>query len=214
MAQYLGIGRGDQFKFLVSVSSPERSLTKYRDEQHPNGGKHVAEQYICGDMNTSIIKTELGRTIMIQHDVVSPRPYSRINALYGTGGTFFDYPARLALNTPKTYGLKSSGSHEWLADPDLAVMREKFTHPLWKKLADRAKGGGHGGMDFVMNWRLLDCLRQGITPDSVVYDAAAWSSVLEASVRSVSTGSMPVSIPDFTRGLWKSISPLGIAEKV
>jgi len=214
VAQYLGIGRGDQFKFLVSVSSPERSLTKYRDEQHPNGGKHVAEKYICGDMNTSIIKTELGRTIMIQHDVVSPRPYSRINALYGTGGTFFDYPARLALNTPKTYGLKSSGSHEWLADPDLAVMREKFTHPLWKKLADRAKGGGHGGMDFVMNWRLLDCLRQGITPDSVVYDAAAWSSVLEASVRSVSTGSMPVSIPDFTRGLWKSISPLGIAEKV
>ena len=214
VAQYLGIGRGDQFKFLVSVSSPERSLTKYRDEQHPNGGKHVAEKYVCGDMNTSIIKTELGRTIMIQHDVVSPRPYSRINALYGTGGTFFDYPARLALNTPKTYGLKSTGPHEWLADPDLAVMREKFTHPLWKKLADRAKGGGHGGMDFVMNWRLLDCLRQGITPDSVVYDAAAWSCVLDASVRSVSAGSMPVNIPDFTRGLWKSISPLGIAEKV
>ena len=214
VAQYLGIGRGDQFKFLVSVSSPERGLKKYRDERHPNSDKHAAEKYVCGDMNTSIIKTELGRTIMIQHDVVSPRPYSRINALYGTGGTFFDYPARLAINEPKSYGLKSPGSHEWLADADLAIMRQKFTHPLWKKLAERAKGSGHGGMDFVMNWRLMDCLRQGLTPDSVVYDAAAWSCILETSVRSVATGSMPVNLPDFTRGLWKTMNPLSIAEKI
>jgi cytosine/uracil/thiamine/allantoin permease len=69
-------------------------------------------------------------------------------------------------------------------------------------------------MDFVMNWRLLDCLRQGITPDSVVYDAAAWSCIIETSVHSVATGSMPVNIPDFTRGLWKTMKPLGIAEKV
>ena len=214
VAQYLGIGRGDQFKFLVSVSSPERGLKKYRDERHPNSDQHAAEKYVCGDMNTSIIKTELGRTIMIQHDVVSPRPYSRINALYGTGGTFFDYPARLAINEPKSYGLKASGPHEWLADADLAIMRQKFTHPLWKKLAERAKGGGHGGMDFVMNWRLMDCLRQGLTPDSVVYDAAAWSCILETSVRSVATGSLPVNLPDFTRGLWKTMKPLGIAEKI
>lgn len=93
-------------------------------------------------------------------------------------------------------------------------MRQKFTHPLWKKLAERAKGGGHGGMDFVMSWRLLDCLRKGITPDSVVYDAAAWSCIIETSVRSVATGSMPVNIPDFTRGLWQAMKPLGIAEKV
>ena len=133
-------------------------------------------------------------------------------AIYGgTGATFFDYPARLAINDPKSYGLISSGSHEWLPAPDLATMREKFTHPLWKKLAERSKGGGHGGMDFVMNWRLLDCLRQGITPDSVVYDAAAWSCIIETSVRSVATGSMPVNIPDFTRGLWKIMKPLAIA---
>ena len=164
-------------------------------------------------MNTSIVKTELGRTIMIQHDVVSPRPYSRINALYGTGATFFDYPARLAVNEPKRFDLKSPGSHAWLEDADMAIMREKFTHPLWKKLAARAKGGGHGGMDFVMSWRLLDCLRRGVTPDSVVYDAAAWSCIIETSVRSVATGSMPVNIPDFTRGLWKTIKPRAIAEK-
>ncbi len=68
-------------------------------------------------------------------------------------------------------------------------------------------------MDFVLNWRLLDGLRQGITPDSVVYDAAAWSCIIETSVRSVATGSMPVNIPDFTRGLWKTMKPLDIAWK-
>lgn len=213
VAQYLGVGRGDQFKYLVSASSPEQSLTKYRDENQPNGGRHANEKYICGDVNTSIIKTELGRTIMIQHTVVSPRPYSRINALYGTGATFFDYPARLAIDHPKNFGLDADSSEDWLEDKDMKTMREKFTHPLWKKLAERAKGGGHGGMDFVMSWRLLDCLRQGITPDSVVYDAAAWSCIIETSVRSVATGSMPVGIPDFTRGLWKNMEPLGIAGK-
>jgi hypothetical protein len=214
VAQYLGVGRGDQFKYLVSASSPEASLTTYRDEHQPNGGRHAHEKYICGDMNTSIIKTELGRTIMLQHHVVGPRPYSRVNALYGTDAVFFDYPARLSVNHPKQYSLDTGGSEEWLSDKDLNTMRAKFTHPLWKKLAERAKGGGHGGMDFVMNWRMLDCLRQGVTPDSVVYDAAAWSCIIETSVRSVATGSLPVNIPDFTRGLWKTMKPLGIAEKV
>jgi len=211
VAQYLGIGRGDQFKFVVSMSSPERGLSKWRADHNPNGGKHSQETYICGDMNTSLIKTELGRTIMIQHDVISPRPYSRINALSGTGAAFFDYPARLALNNPKDYQLDASGSHDWLKEADMNMMRARFTHPLWKKLAERAKNSGHGGMDFVMNWRHLDCIRRGATPDSTCYDAAAWSSILEISTRSVATGSAPVEIPDFTRGLWKTLKPLGVA---
>jgi len=214
VAQYLGLGRGDQFKFLVSMSSPEKGLTKYRNDHNPNGGQQAGEKYICGDMNTSLVKTELGRTVMLQHDVVGPRPYSRINALSGTGATFFDYPARLAVDEPKKHGLGATGPEEWLNDADLATMRKLFTHPLWRKLEERARGGGHGGMDFVMNWRHLDCLRAGRTPDSVVYDAAAWSSLIEISSYSVAVGSMPVPIPDFSRGLWKNLQPLGIAEKV
>jgi Oxidoreductase family, NAD-binding Rossmann fold len=213
VAQYMGIGRGDQFKFLVSMSSPEKNLHAWRDRHRPNGGRHDRETYVCGDMNTSMIKTELGRTIMLQHDVVSPRPYSRINGLSGTGATFFDYPARLAVDEPRKYRLDAGGSHEWLGDKDLARMRRLFTHPLWNKLRDLAKGGGHGGMDFVMNWRHLDCIRRGATPDSVVYDAASWSSILELSARSVASGSMPVPIPDFTRGLWKELEPLPVAFK-
>lgn len=208
VAQYMGVGRGDQFKYLVSVSSPEAGLTKYRNDHNPNNGKQAGEKYVCGDMNTSIIKTELGRTIMVQHDVISPRPYSRINALSGTGATFFDYPERLAINTPKAYGLSSSGSHEWINDADMKIMRDKFTHPLWKKLQDRAAGSGHGGMDFVENYRHLFCLKNGLSLDINVYDAAAWSCIIEISSRSVETGSMPVDIPDFTRGIWKTMKPL------
>lgn len=210
VAQYLGVGRGDQFKLLVSMSSPEQGLSKWREDHNPNGGKHAGEKYICGDMNTSLIKTELGRTIMVQHDVVSPRPYSRINALYGTGGVFFDYPARLSINMPKIHGLAAESSEDWLNDADMAKMREKFTHPLWRKLHERARNSGHGGMDFVENWRHLDCIRQGITPDITVYDAAAWSCIIELSSLSVATGSAPVNVPDFTRGLWKTRKPLGI----
>ncbi len=212
VAQYLGVGRGDQFKLLVSMSSQEASLTQYRDAKQPNEGRHAAEKYVCGDMNTSIIKTHLGRTIMLQHDVVNPRPYSRINALSGTGGTFFDYPARLALNEPAKYGLEAKGADEWLNEQDMAKMRKIYPHPLWTKLAARAAGSGHGGMDYVMDWRHLDCIRRGATPDSVVYDAAAWSCIVELSTLSVEAGSMPVAFPDFTRGLWKTMKPIEIAD--
>jgi hypothetical protein len=210
VAQYLGIGRGDQFSHLVSISSPERGLTKWRDEKNPNDGAQKNEDYIAGDMNTTMIKTALGRSILVQHDVISPRPYTRINMLSGTGATFMDYPARLAIDNPKQYGLKAGSSHDWLSDEDLRTMREKFTHPLWKGLQEKAKGGGHGGMDFVMNYRLLDCIRRGATPDMTVYDGALWSSLLELSSRSVALGSMPVQVPDFTRGAWKTMKPLEV----
>jgi len=211
VAQYMGINRSDRFKYIVSVSSPEIGLSKWRDEKKPNGGKHASEKYVAGDMNTSIIKTELGRTIMVQHDIVSPRPYSRINMLSGTGGTFYGYPDRMAIDEPTKYGLEAKGSHEWLSAKDFETMRQKFKHPLFKRLEEVAQGGGHGGMDTVMMIRNLECIRDGLTPDSTVYDAAAWSSILELSTRSVSAGSQPIEIPDFTRGLWKTMKPLPIA---
>ena len=211
VAQYMGIGRGDQFKHIVSMSSLEAGLSRHLAEKQPNEGRHAGEKYICGDMNTSLIKTELGRTIMLQHDVVSPRPYSRINALSGTGGTFLGYPTRLALDDPKKHGLETEGSHKWLSAADLDIIRRRFEHPLYASLAEQSKTSGHGGMDYVMSHRLLDCIRKGDTPDITVYDAAAWSCILELSCKSVASGSMPVQVPDFTRGAWKTIQPLGIA---
>ena len=203
VAQYLGTNRGDAFDYVVSMSSPEHNLTMFRDQHQPNGGRHKSEKYVCGDMNTSLLKTKLGRSIMIQHDVVSPRPYSRINALCGTKATFFGYPDRMAVE---------GDSHRWTYEgATMDKFKKDNAHPLWKKVGDLArKVGGHGGMDFIMNYRLLDCIRQGITPDMTVYDAADWSCILEISVCSVKNGSMPVKCPDFTRGGWQGLKPLGV----
>lgn len=197
VALYMDIHGGDRFDYLVSMSSCERSLSRARDAL-PAGDPRRQETYACGDVNTSLIKTALGRTILVQFDVVTPRPYSRINLICGTGGTFADYPPRLALKGKE---------HAW--ETDLAPYFEKYGHPLWKQHPEQAlESAGHGGMDYLMNWRLIQCLLSGSPLDMTVYDAAAWSSIFPLSVASVAKGSSPMSIPDFTRGQWQTPRPL------
>ncbi len=195
VANYLAINRGDRFEYLVSMSSLEAGLTEYRDEHVAPSDPKRQERYRTGDMNTSLIKTALGRTIMLQHDVVSPRPYSRINMISGTKGTFADYPPRIMLE----------GQPEGDAWAGLDAYKSEFESPLWTRIGELArKLGGHGGMDFIMNYRMVQCLREGLVPDMDVYDAAAWSAPGPLSVVSVAKGSKPVDVPDFTRGAWKT----------
>jgi predicted dehydrogenase len=193
VAQYMGIHAGDKFDFLVSMSSLEQALSKRRDTL-PTGDARRQEKYACGDINTSLIRTARGRTIMVQCSFSMSRPYSRINMICGTSGSFCDYPPRIHLD---------GQPDGW--ETDLTPYHAKYGHPLWKKLSVLAQtSGGHGGMDFVMNWRLIQCLREGLPLDMTVYDAAAWSSVFPLSIASVANGSAPVSVPDFTRGDWKN----------
>jgi predicted dehydrogenase len=197
MALYLDIHGGDRFDYLVSMSSCEKALSRARDAL-PADDPRRQETYACGDVNTSLIKTALGRSILVQFDLITPRPYSRINSICGTGGTFADYPPRLAL---------LGKEHAW--ETDLTSYMDKYGHPLWKQHKEQAlKSGGHGGMDYLMNWRLIQCLRAGSPLDMTVYDAAAWSSIFPLSVASVAKGSSPVSVPDFTRGQWQRPRPL------
>ena len=192
VAQYMGIHRGDKFESLVSMSSLERGISR-RCAALPADDPRRQEKYACGDINTSLIKTALGRTIMVQYSTVQPRPYSRINMICGTGGIFCDYPPRLHL---------AGQAGEW--ETDLTTYHDQYGHPLWKTLRERAaKPGGHGGMDYVMNWRFIQCLREGLALDMSVYDAAAWSSLVPLSIASVAQGSQPVAVPDFTRGEWR-----------
>ena len=197
VAQYMGIHAGDRFDRLVSMSSPERTLSMLRDRL-PADDPRRREKYVCGDMNTTLISTTRGRTIMLQFDITTPRPYSRINMICGTEGTFCDYPPRLYL--------KGKGD-AW--ETDMTPYHQRYGHPLWKELKEKAlKSGGHGGMDYLMNWRLVQCLIKGEKLDMTVYDAAAWSSVFALSVASVAQGAAPIPFPDFTRGDWKTQSPL------
>ena len=204
ICQYMDINRGDNFDYLTSVSSDQRGLTQYAVDTFGKNSPEAKETYKLGDMNTTVIKTRRGRTIMVQHNTTNPRPYSRINTITGTKGTLTDYPLRVALS-PK--------SHGWMSDAELAELKAKYVHPLWDKNGESAKkSGGHGGMDYLLLLRLCHCLHNGLPLDISVYDTALWSSVVELSERSALKRGASVDVPDFTRGGWKTAAPLGIVE--
>jgi predicted dehydrogenase len=194
VAWYMDIHAGDKFDYLVSMSTNEAGLSIYREKNVPDRtNAKWNERYVTGDLNTTLIKTAKGRTIHLAHDTSSPRPYSRLNHVSGTKGTFEDYPARIYIE-----GVGQS--HRWT---NMDAWKTTHEHPLWTNIGEMArKKGGHGGMDFVMMWRLVQCLREGLAPDFDVYDAAAWSAPLPLSQMSVARGSQPMRFPDFTRGEW------------
>jgi predicted dehydrogenase len=200
IANCLDINRGDRFDYLVSMSSPSRGLQNWAVDHFAPGAPQRDEKFVLGDVNTSLIKTALGRTIMVQHCTNLPRPYSRINLVQGTKGLFSGYPHRLYIEG-------RGRTDQWV---DAATLRAEFEHPLWTETAPKAEGAGHGGMDYIEDYRLIKCLREGLPMDMTVYDAAALSAVVDLSVRSVEREGRPVAVPDFTRGRWRNTPPLGI----
>lgn len=203
VAQIMNINRGDKFDYLSSMSSNQFGMSIYAKEKFGTESPEANQTYKLGDMNTTLVKTNKGRTIMIQHDTTSPRPYSRIHLLSGTKGIAMKWPQqRIALEP---------NAHSWLKDDEFKTVMEKYEHPLAKKIGEKAKEvGGHGGMDFIMDWRLIYCLRNGLPLDQDVYDAASWSALIELSEISTLNKSKSVEVPDFTRGAWKTTSPIGI----
>jgi len=156
------------------------------------------EKKFRGNMNTTLVKTNLGKTIMIQHDVTSIRPYSRLHVVSGTNGVAIKYPEpeRIALG------------HEWMTPDEMKAVYEEYTPEIIKRVGEMAKRvGGHGGMDFIMDWRLIDCLRNGLPLDQDVYDGALWSAIAPLSEWSVANRSAAVDVPDFTGGSWKTNVP-------
>jgi hypothetical protein len=213
VAQYFNIQRGDRFEYLNSQSSNARGLAAYASRELPPGHPHARLPYITGDVNTSVIKCASGRTILLQHDTTTPRPYSRLNTVVGTNGVFSGFPDRIAIEMMDGRKLMTpsgnrEASREW--DSDMKPWFERFDHPLWKQLGAQAQQGGAGGMDFVMMWRVIYNLRQGLPMDQDVYDAAAWSAVLPLSCESVADRGNAKDFPDFTRGRWKTPRTLGV----
>lgn len=204
VAQYMNINRGDKFEYMSSMSSPALGRAAYAKREFGADHERNHLHYIAGDINTSIIKTHLGRTIMVQHDTTTPRPYTRLNLIQGTNGVFAGFPNRIALEQGG-----SGNFHEW--DYDMEKWYQKYDHPLWTRMGQEAeRNGGHGGMDFLMVWRMIYCLRNGVPLDQDVYDGAAWSAVFPLSKASVADRGNSKDFPDFTRGQWQRGKPLGI----
>jgi hypothetical protein len=205
VCQALNIHRGDKMNYLVSMSSDQFGMKEYAKNKFGENSDYAKRTYEQGDMNTTMIKTEKGKTIMIQHDVTSPRPYNRLHMLSGTKGFVQKYPVQGIALEPN--------AHEFLSENEMEKMLKEYEHPIVKEVGEKAKEvGGHGGMDFIMDYRLIYCLRNGLPLDQDVYDAAEWSSLVELTEMSVRKGSVPVEVPDFTRGDWKKLTKLEFAK--
>lgn len=201
--QILNVNRGDRLNYLVSMSSDDFTMgPKIADlAKSDDYYKKYVDKWILGNVNTSTIRTVNGKTIMLQYNISNPRPYTRLQAVIGTKAMSQKYPL------PS----KIAVGHEWLSDEELNTLTEKYTPKIVKLVGEMAKRvGGHGGMDFLMEWRLIDCLRNGFPPDIDVYDAAAWSSIVPLSEWSVANSSQPVRIPDYTCGSFKTNKPVDI----
>jgi predicted dehydrogenase len=203
VCQVLDINRGDKMNFLVSVMSKDFQMNETAKKMASTDSfyKEFVGKPYRGNMTTTTIMTDKGRTIMIQHDVTSPNVYSRIHKISGTKGAALKYPL------PG----KISVEDKWVSDAELKSIEEKYAPAIVKRIGEMAKQvGGHGGMDFLEDWRLIDCLRNGLPLDQDCYDAALWSSVAPLSEKSVANNSNSVTVPDFTNGSWKTNKPVDI----
>jgi hypothetical protein len=203
ICQILDINRGDKMDFLVSVMSKDFMMNETAKKLAASDEfyKQFVDKPYRGNMTTTTIGTNKGRTIMLQHDVTSPNAYSRIHKISGTKAAALKYPE------PSKISIGDS----WVTDQEFKSLEEKYAPAIVKKVGEMAKlVGGHGGMDFLEDWRLIDCLRNGLALDQDVYDAALWSSIAPLSEWSVANRSTSTDVPDFTRGLWKTNTPVDI----
>ena len=205
----MDINRGDRFDFLVSVDSKQAGFEEVGKGLHADDPWRSGLKVKMGDMNTSIIKTVMGRTIMVQHNVGTAHPYSRLNLIQGTRGVLQDYPLRIAIEEALGKGVHA------FDEKKTQEIRQKYKHPLWKtrdEIAKRMPVTGHGGMDFLMILRLSYCLQNGLPLDMNVYDLASWCCLCELTEKSADNRGRSMDIPDFTRGGWKTAPKLGLVD--
>ena len=201
IAQVLDIHRGDKFDYLVAMDTPsyngKKAAKRYRD----------SEECLDGDHTISLIRTGKGKLVEVQHNVYAPRPYTRMYQLTGTEGFANKYPSA-------GIAVKSINGHDYVPQPVMDSLLNAYKFDFVKEIEEKAKTvGGHGGMDFIMDYRLIYCLHNGLPLDQDVYDAAEWSAVQELSRISLENGSMPVRFPDFTRGDWNVVDGFHFAFK-
>ena len=223
VCQYMNINRGDKFDYLVSLESDQFTFERSARRRFPGTWK-ADLKVAMGDMNLTLIKTAKGRSILVEHDVSSPRPYSRLNTCTGTEGIFtgITFPKGeednfgYASGCPVRFAWKDSGREHisgFFPFDKMQKLRLEYKHPLWTTAGEVAKLiGGHGGMDFLMDLRWCYCLQNGLPLDQDVYDLATTCCVGELSERSVRSGGDPQNVPDFTRGGWKTAKPLDIVD--
>lgn len=201
VCQILNIHRGDRMSHLVSLSSRQAGMSSYARKTFGIDSSEAKQHYLLGDMNTTLIETAKGKSMMIQYNVATPRPYSRLHTICGTEGFAQKYPSPcIALESDASTPLQGRALEEIL---------ERYKHPFSAILgAEAHRRNLPNEMNYVMDCRLIYCLRNGLPLDMDVYDAAEWSCITELSEKSVLNRSISVEIPDFTRGAWQELQSI------
>lgn len=216
VSQWMDITRGNKFEHLTSFSTQSRSLHLEAVKRYGPDHPLAKTKFALGDVVNTMLKTNRGQTILVTHDTNSPRPYSRKILLQGTKGLARKYPEG------NIHIEGTSPAHRWETIPSgrnqkkdaAATYNQQYKHPLLSALEEKAQGAGHGGMDFIEDYRLIYCLRHGEPMDSDVYDGASMNSVVALSEKSIAENNASVECPDFTRGKWKVRHPVPIIDKV
>ena len=213
--QVLNIHRGDRMEYLVAMDTKPyngpRVVKKLTGNDCPD--------FQNGDQTSTLIRTLQGKTMLIQHDVLTPRPYSRMFQVVGSDGYASKYPVNQLLFRSSTLSNESPdyqnlNAHSAMPDSLCQAMLRKYLPPFVQELQEKARRvGGHGGMDFLMDYRLVYCLQNGLPLDMDVYDMAEWCCLGPLTRLSLENNSMPVAIPDFTRGAWDRVKGFSYAFK-
>lgn len=206
VCQLLDIHRGDRMKTLVSMDT--KVVTGPKIWKKLTGEE--CDDFKNGDHTITMIGTEKGKTILIEHNVMTPRPYDRMYQLTGTEGFANKYPVEqyclASADRVPNLNHEDLDAHKALSDDVKTALMKEYKHPIHRELEEKAKEvGGHGGMDFIMDYRLIYCLRNGLPLDMDVYDLAEWCCLPELTRLSIENGNRPVAVPDFTRGSWDKI---------
>jgi predicted dehydrogenase len=203
VSQCLGINRGNRYDSLVALGTKTRGLHLFAVERFGPDSPQAKETFKLSDVVITLLHTTNGEVVVLKHDTSSPRPYSRDILIQGTKGIAQKYPE------PIVYIEGKSKDDDW---EKAEVWLKQYDHPIWKELEAKSKGAGHGGMDFIEDYRLINALLKGVPPDMDVYDGAMLSAVSELSETSIQGGGKPVEFPDFTRGMWKTPRPLEVMQ--
>lgn len=203
VAMMIDVNRGNRLTRLSSVASKARGLHKYI-VNHPKGGENhpnAKVNFKLGDIVSTQIQTENGETILLTHDTNSPRPYNLGFRVQGTEGIWQDTHAG-EFNAGMIYiEGKSPKAHQW---ENSEKWLKEYDHPLWKKYENDAKGAGHGGMDFFVDNAFIECIKRKVNFPLDVYDLATWYAITPLSEKSIAENGQVQTIPDFTRGKWKT----------
>lgn len=207
VAQVMNIHRGDRFTTLVAMDTKSVHGQEFVTER--NG---ECKEFRNGDHTTTLLRTAEGKVVEIQHNVMTPQPYNRLYKITGSKGYATKYPTEeysLSAEQLAAVGVTAKNKisyHSFLPKEEHEALEEIYRHPILKKFGEMAlEVGGHGGMDYIMDSRLVYCLQNGLPLDMDVYDLAEWCCLAELGAISMDHNCAAVEFPDFTRGHWNDI---------